>query len=76
MKQVAETLRLIQANSKLPIQRARMRVRVVFPAEYGDRLEGEIESSADHVEKKSKGEVWEMVWLDSLPPQIDHLNDT
>jgi len=60
-QQVAETLRLIQSGSKLPIQRARMRVRVVVPNVDGERLEEQIKSSAERVEREEKGEIWEIV---------------
>ncbi|KAL4068399.1 SBDS protein C-terminal domain-containing protein [Scleroderma yunnanense] len=72
--QVAETLRLIQAGSKLPIQRARMRVRVIVPAVEGERLEEQIKSSAERVEREEKGETWEIVMLID-PTQFKALNE-
>lgn len=73
--QVAETLRLIQAGSKLPIQRARMRVRVVIPSADGERLEPQIKSSAERVERAEKrDDIWEMVMLID-PTQFKVLND-
>ena len=53
-KQVSETLRLIQSGSKLPIQRARMRVRVAVPAADGEGLEERIKSAAEQVERVEK----------------------
>lgn len=69
-QQVAETLRLIQAGSKLPIQRARMRVRVVVPNVDGERLEEQIKSSAEHVEREEKGETWEIVCFFHRVPDL------
>ena len=59
--QVAETLRLIQSNSTLPIQRARMRVRVIVPEAEGERLQEQLRALAEKVEKEDKGETWETV---------------
>jgi ribosome maturation protein SDO1 len=59
--QVAETLRLIQSNSTLPIQRARMRVRVIVPEAEGERLQEQLLALAEKVEKEDKGETWETV---------------
>ena len=67
---MAETLRLIQAGSKLPIQRARMRVRVVVPNVDGERLEEQIKSSAEHVEREEKGETWEIVCFFHRVPDL------
>jgi len=61
--QVAETLRLIQGHSTLPIQRARMRVRVVLPAVEGERLQEQLRALAETVEKEDKGESWETVCI-------------
>jgi len=72
--QVSETLRLIQSGSKLPIQRARMRVRVAVPAADGEGLEERIKSTAEQVERVEKGEMWEYVMLID-PPQFKALSD-
>ncbi|KAI9572621.1 Shwachman-Bodian-diamond syndrome protein [Boletus coccyginus] len=72
--QVSETLRLIQSGSKLPIQRARMRVRVSIPAADGEGLEELIKSAAEQVERVEKAEMWEYVMLID-PPQFKTLAD-
>ncbi|KAJ8593583.1 Shwachman-Bodian-diamond syndrome protein [Rhizopogon salebrosus TDB-379] len=72
--QVAETLRLIQSNSTLPIQRARMRVRVVVPATDGERLQEQLLALAEKVEKEEKGETWETVMLIE-PSRIRAINE-
>ncbi|KAG2345321.1 Shwachman-Bodian-diamond syndrome protein [Suillus weaverae] len=72
--QVAETLRLIQGHSTLPIQRARMRVRVVLPATEGERLQEQLRALAETVEKEDKGESWETVMLIE-PSQIRTINE-
>ncbi|OAX43634.1 Shwachman-Bodian-diamond syndrome protein [Rhizopogon vinicolor AM-OR11-026] len=72
--QVAETLRLIQSNSTLPIQRARMRVRVVVPAAEGERLQEQLLALTEKVEKQDKGESWETVMLIE-PSRIREINE-
>ncbi|KAG9314689.1 hypothetical protein JVU11DRAFT_5495 [Chiua virens] len=72
--QVSETLRLIQSGSKLPIQRARMRVRVTVPATDGEGLEERIKTAAEQIEREDKGEMWEYVMLID-PPQFKTLAD-
>ncbi|KAF9229698.1 Shwachman-Bodian-diamond syndrome protein [Gyrodon lividus] len=72
--QVSETLRLIQSGSRLPIQRARMRVRIIVPVADGERLEGQIKSSVEQVEREEKSEMWEYVALID-PPQFKILTD-
>ncbi|KAH7930592.1 Shwachman-Bodian-diamond syndrome protein [Leucogyrophana mollusca] len=61
--QVSETLRLIQSGSTLPIQRARMRIRVVAPAEDGERLKERVHALGEKVEREETGESWEIVML-------------
>jgi len=72
--QVSETLRLIQSGSKLPIQRARMRVRVVVLAADGERLGEQIKSSAEQLEREEKAEMWEYTMLID-PSQFKTLAD-
>jgi len=72
--QVSEVLRLIQSGSKLPIQRARMRVRVAVPAADGEVLEEQIKSAAEQVERTDKAEMWEYIMLID-PPQFKTLAD-
>ncbi|KAL7415725.1 Shwachman-Bodian-diamond syndrome protein [Mrakia frigida] len=54
--QVLDCIRLLQASSTLPIQRARMRVRITLPAEDGAKLIGRITSTAEAVEEDDLGE--------------------
>ncbi|KAK0446468.1 Shwachman-Bodian-diamond syndrome protein-domain-containing protein [Desarmillaria tabescens] len=54
--QVSECIKLIQSNSTLPIQRARMRVRVTIPPADGKRLREKILEGAEKDE-------WEVVML-------------
>jgi ribosome maturation protein SDO1 len=53
--QVSECIRLLQTNSSLPIQRARMRIRVVIPAADGERLKASIVEGAESVEEEVAG---------------------
>lgn len=60
--QVAECIKLLQSESNLPLQRARMRVRVTMPNQDGTRLREKVLETADKVEKDEvKAEEWEVV---------------
>lgn len=62
--QVSEVIRLLQTESKLPIQRARMRVRVTMPTKDGKRLREQIIEGAEKVEEDEMGqEEWEAIML-------------
>jgi len=56
--QVTECIRLIQTNSRLPIQRAKMRVRVVLPTAEGLSLKEIIFQSGDVEEEINGAEEW------------------
>lgn len=61
--QVLECIKHLQSNSTLPIQRARMRVRITMPAKDGKRLKEQITQGADKIEDEDWGEEWEVVSL-------------
>lgn len=62
--QVSECIRLLQSDSNLPIQRARMRVRVTVPANDSQRLREGIIKSGDKVEHEETHEQdWEVTML-------------
>ncbi|CAE7139098.1 unnamed protein product [Rhizoctonia solani] len=61
--QVLECIKHLQANSTLPIQRARMRVRITMPAKDGKRLKEQIVQGADKIEDEDMGEEWEIIML-------------
>lgn len=66
--QVSECIRLLQSDSNLPIQRARMRVRVTVPANDSQRLREGIIKSGDKVEHEETHEQdWEVVSRFSAP---------
>jgi ribosome maturation protein SDO1 len=46
----------LQTGSKLPIQRARMRVRISMPTADGKRLKEQVVGGADTVEEDAMGE--------------------
>ncbi|KAG8686326.1 hypothetical protein FRC11_009118, partial [Ceratobasidium sp. 423] len=50
-------------HSTLPIQRARMRVRITMPAKDGKRLKEQIIQGADKIEDEDWGEEWEIIML-------------
>jgi ribosome maturation protein SDO1 len=49
-KKVSECIKKLQTESKLPIQRARMRIRVFMPPDDYDQLREKVLESADMVE--------------------------
>ncbi|KAI0762377.1 Shwachman-Bodian-diamond syndrome protein [Fomes fomentarius] len=62
--QVSECIKLLQTESKLPIQRARMRVKVSIPTANVEKLRTKILESAETVEKDDQGsDDWETVML-------------
>ncbi|KAI0757510.1 Shwachman-Bodian-diamond syndrome protein [Daedaleopsis nitida] len=73
--QVSDCIKLLQTESKLPIQRARMRVKISVPATDSEKLHPKILESAESVERDEKGtEEWEMVLLID-PGQFRVLNE-
>jgi len=50
--QVLECIKLLQTGSALPLQRARMRIRVTLPPADGERLKLQITDAADTVEEE------------------------
>lgn len=66
--QVSECIKLLQTESKLPIQRARMRVKVSIPAANVEKLRTKILESAETVEKDDQGsDDWETVNIHTGP---------
>ncbi|KAI0321011.1 SBDS protein C-terminal domain-containing protein, partial [Amylostereum chailletii] len=61
--QVSECIKLLQSDSTLPIQRARMRVRVHLPATDGERLKPRLLESAEKLEQEDVGEEWQATLL-------------
>lgn len=60
--QALACIRLLQEKSKLPIQRARMRVRVTIPAHDVEKLQEKIHGAAEKVEDSDiREDVWETV---------------
>ena len=64
--QVSECIKLLQTHSQLPIQRARMRVRVSVPAADAERVKARVLESAEAVEKDEQpGDEWETVRVEN-----------
>jgi len=62
--QVSECIKSLQTSSNLPIQRARMRVRVTVPTKDGKRLRDQMLEGAEQVEEEEMGQTeWEVVML-------------
>ena len=58
--QVSECIKLLQTQSKLPIQRARMRVRVTLPTKDAKRIREQVIEGAEKIEVDEMGqEEWE-----------------
>jgi len=73
--QVLECIKLLQTNSTLPIQRARMRVRVTMPSKDGKRLKEKVVELAKTVESDEWTlEEWETILVID-PGQFKVLND-
>ncbi|KAH9855784.1 Shwachman-Bodian-diamond syndrome protein [Lenzites betulinus] len=73
--QVSECIKLLQTGSKLPIQRARMRVRVSLPVADAEKLKAKVLEGADTVEKEEQGaDEWQAVLLID-PSQFRILGD-
>ncbi|KAG6857664.1 hypothetical protein H0H87_010233 [Tephrocybe sp. NHM501043] len=62
--QVSECIKQLQSDSNLPIQRARMRVRVSTPTAEGKRLREKITEGAEKIEDEETGQDdWEVIML-------------
>jgi len=73
--QVLDCIKLLQTNSTLPIQRARMRVRITMPLKDGKRLKEKILGIAEKVEEDDwSGDDWETILVID-PGQYKVLND-
>jgi len=55
---VSECIKILQSDSTLPIQRAKMRIRVVVPAADIDDLRERVLDGVDKLEHEEKGEEW------------------
>ncbi|KAG7090741.1 hypothetical protein E1B28_009831 [Marasmius oreades] len=73
--QVSECIRLLQSESNLPIQRARMRVRVTMPTADGNRLREKVLAGAEKIEGDEIGsDRWEVIMLID-PSQFRVINE-
>lgn len=60
--QALDCIKQLQASSTLPIQRARMRIRITMPTKDGKRLKEQITGAADTVEEDDfTSDEWETV---------------
>ena len=59
-QQALEAIKQIQERTALPIQRARMRLRVVMPAKDGKRIKEALLKCVDHVEDEDWGDDYDM----------------
>jgi ribosome maturation protein SDO1 len=73
--QVGECIKLLQSDSKLPIQRARMRIRVSMPNEDAKQLREKVLEGAEKVENDEvKQDEWNAVMLID-PSQFRVINE-
>ncbi|KAJ3713536.1 Shwachman-Bodian-diamond syndrome protein [Lentinula raphanica] len=73
--QVSDCIKILQSDSTLPIQRARMRVRVTVPSLDGQRIREKVLEGAEKVEQEQMGEdEWEVTLLID-PSQFRVINE-
>ena len=73
--QVLNAIRLLQQGTKLPVQRARMRVRLTSPATDVEKLEQRIRDSAEVVEDtEARDGLWEAVGVLLVNSIVSRLN--
>jgi len=72
--QVLECIKLLQEKSSLPVQRARMRVRLTMPNKEGKRLKETVLEHAETVEEEEWGDEWEVILIID-PGQFKALNE-
>ncbi|KAJ3770217.1 Shwachman-Bodian-diamond syndrome protein [Lentinula raphanica] len=73
--QVSDCIKILQSDSTLPIQRARMRVRVTVPSSDGQRVREKVLEGAEKVEQDQMGEdEWEVTLLID-PSQFRVINE-
>jgi len=68
---VSECIKALQSDSTLPIQRAKMRIRVVVPAANIDGLRERLLDGVDKLEHEEKGEEWSGVCKYSILLRMD-----
>lgn len=59
--QALDVLKLLQAKNTIPIQRARMRVRVTMPPKEGKRLKEKLVALFENIEDEDYSDEWELV---------------
>lgn len=59
--QALDVLKLLQAKNTIPIQRARMRVRVTMPPKEGKRLKEKVVALFENIEDEDYSDEWELV---------------
>lgn len=72
--QVSECIKLLQTESSLPIQRARMRIKVTLPIQTGLEVKNKIVECADKVEHEEAGDELELTILID-PSQFRVINE-
>lgn len=69
-----DVIRLLQSSKTLPIERARMRIRVSMPAKEGKKLKEKIVPHVEKVEEEDWDEEWELIAIID-PGALKILND-
>jgi ribosome maturation protein SDO1 len=59
--QVLEAIKVLQEAKTIPIQRARMRIRLTMPAKDGKRIKDKVIPCVEKVEEEDWSEEWELV---------------
>ncbi|KDN50383.1 Shwachman-Bodian-diamond syndrome protein [Tilletiaria anomala UBC 951] len=72
--QSVEVIRLLQEKKIIPIERAKMRVRICMPNKDGKRLKEKVLSLVDHVEDDDWTDEWELIATID-PGALRHINE-
>lgn len=56
--EVSECIKLLQSDSTLPVQRARMRIRVNLPASHVEKLKPRLLEAAETLENEETADEW------------------
>lgn len=72
--QALDVIKLLQSNNVLPLERARMRIRLTLPSKEGKRLKDKVIENVEKVEEEDWSEEWELI-AEIDPGALRVLND-
>lgn len=71
---MSECIKILQSDSTLPIERAKMRIRVIVPAADIDGLRERLLEGVDKLEHEETGEEWSGVGKHPTPSTRTHIS--